>query len=421
MNSKKTINIKAYRPRDYQLAAHNFLSKNKKGKILVVNSPRQCGKSLLLINCLLLQSVNYPSKNSIAVSPVLSQSRKLFKELKKSVEDLPIIKSINETRLEIDFLNGSSISFKSAEQRDSLRGFTVSGLLVIDEGAFIPDDIFYLLLPTTDAYNANIIIASTPMFKIGFFYEYYLKGATKTDDNVFTIDLVLDGYSLILDECKLDYYRQSLPKNKFKSEYLGQFLDNDSALFGDITNLLENRKSQSIKYSIGIDWGTGVGKDSTSISIMDDNFIQIATFSFNDIEASKQVSHILKLINRYVPYTTKIIVENNSIGSVYASILREELQKINYKGEFERFNMTNASKSELIEKLQLLVESKTITLVNDKKQLLELSMYEAKVNPKTNSVSYNAPSGYHDDTVISLLLSIRAATRKGNYNNVSIL
>ena len=46
-----------------------------------------------------------------------------------------------------------------------------------------------------------------------------------------------------------------------------------------------------------------------------------------------------------------------------------------------------------------------------------LSIYEAKVNPKTNTISYNAPLGCHDDSIIALMLSNRA--RK--YNNYSVI
>jgi hypothetical protein len=39
----------------------------------------------------------------------------------------------------------------------------------------------------------------------------------------------------------------------------------------------------------------------------------------------------------------------------------------------------------------------------------ELLSYEAKINPVTNRVTYSAPSGQHDDTVIARCLGLKAA------------
>ncbi|MDY5928622.1 MAG: hypothetical protein SPJ27_01105 [Candidatus Onthovivens sp.] len=51
------------------------------------------------------------------------------------------------------------------------------------------------------------------------------------------------------------------------------------------------------------------------------------------------------------------------------------------------------------------MENKTVTILNDDKQLDELRKYQAEVNIKTNSVSYNAASG-NDDDVIALMLAL---------------
>jgi hypothetical protein len=45
-------------------------------------------------------------------------------------------------------------------------------------------------------------------------------------------------------------------------------------------------------------------------------------------------------------------------------------------------------------------------------------MYEAKISPK-GTVTYNAPTGCTDDTVIALMLSLEAKkiyNKKGNYS-----
>mgnify|MGYP006398723259 FL=1 len=100
---------------------------------------------------------------SLFVSPVILQARKVFQDTVKIASRL--IKSANASVLEIEFINGSVIKFGSAQQADSLRGFTVkgSGLLVIDEALAISDDVFYqILVPTTNVFHSDIFIISTP-------------------------------------------------------------------------------------------------------------------------------------------------------------------------------------------------------------------------------------------------------------------
>jgi hypothetical protein len=73
----------------------------------------------------------------------------------------------------------------------------------------------------------------------------------------------------------------------------------------------------------------------------------------------------------------------------------------------------------LVNQLQVALEQKQITLLDDQGLLAQLAAYEATYNPKTNNVSYNAPQGLHDDNCISTMLALdalRGSQRVGNYN-----
>ena len=77
---------------------------------------------------------------------------------------------------------------------------------------------------------------------------------------------------------------------------------------------------------------------------------------------------------------------------------------------------TNKSKQDLVQYLQSCLENKTITILNDDKMLDELRKYQAEVNIKTNTVSYNAATG-NDDDVIALMLACWAIkSNLGTYN-----
>ena len=97
----------------------------------------------------------------------------MFNDFMKAIGDSGVVEKANESLLHIRFINKSEILFKSAEQEDALRGYTVSGLLVLDECAFIPRKVIDILLPTTTVHKASILICSTPLTTDGYFYEMY--------------------------------------------------------------------------------------------------------------------------------------------------------------------------------------------------------------------------------------------------------
>ena len=145
------------------------------GNVFVVKSKRQVGKSCLAA-LLLIEYAITGKCISVVVEPTQAQSRRLYKQITDMMVKTGMVKSANSQLLTMEFSNGSEILFKSAEQRDALRGFTVSGLLVIDEAAFIQDPIFEILYPTCDANNAPILVISTPLFCSGEFYNLYTRG-----------------------------------------------------------------------------------------------------------------------------------------------------------------------------------------------------------------------------------------------------
>ena len=137
-----------YTPFPHQLAVHRKLDYGyRSGKVYVVKARRQVGKSVMVEQELLRYAITYGRTTNACVSPTLSQARKVFQDIIDCVYDSGVVRKKNETLLEIELINGSRIFFKSAEQKDSLRGYTISGILCIDECAFISDDVFNMLLP----------------------------------------------------------------------------------------------------------------------------------------------------------------------------------------------------------------------------------------------------------------------------------
>lgn len=105
---------------DYQKAVIEAYQQHPKNTTVIINSPRQCGKSVTMQNLLLYASMSSDNAVSISVAPISAQTRKNFEDLVKM--SLPLIKKYNSSLLEIEYRNGSKVLFKSAESGDNLRG-----------------------------------------------------------------------------------------------------------------------------------------------------------------------------------------------------------------------------------------------------------------------------------------------------------
>ena len=394
----------------------------------VVKSIRQCGKSVLAEILLIYSAFKTPCSVSLSVSPVVSQSRKMYEDILRIASKL-VYKS-NGSTLEIIFFNGSKIIFRSAEQGDSIRGITIkgSGILVVDEAAYIQDDIFYsVLVPTTNVYRAPIFVFSTPKFKNGFFYNLYIRGLdSNTSNGVVSFDWTKYDLSKYLPDDMLELYRQQMPKQSFAAEFLGEFVDADGSVFTDFKkNVRDFKADYEEPIYIGIDWGTGTGNDNTAITIGQiqyNNIIILDQIAFNDKNTKQTINYIESIIKSYVNKGVKeinIVAEKNSIGNVYYQLLIDKIDELetayDEKGKevdinAQTFNTTNKSKEDIIKKTITLLEQDRLFIPDIEELVLEMSQYECKVN-RNGLLTYNAPSGLHDDRVMSLCILVGKMNR----------
>jgi hypothetical protein len=415
--SKKTFI--GYVPFPHQKAVHNALNGGyRSGKIYVVRARRQVGKSIMVEQELLRYAITYKGTVSACVCPTLSQARKMFQDIIYSIIDSGVVRKKNETLLEIDLINGSKIFFKSAEQRDSLRGYTISGLLCVDECAFISDEVFYeLLLAWTNVHQAPILLTSTPKFKIGFYWSYWNIGVQKTNPNVVAIDFNDYDTSALLPNDKLEEYRKLLPKGKFLTEYMGEFLDSESIVFGDFKKCIGGEIKEYKDIFIGIDWSSGVGSDYTVVTGVNERNEQVFLVYFNNKTAVQQIDYIKEYLSLYKDKIRCIVAETNGVGKPLVDNLRTALD---WCKNINDFTTTNSEKVRLINRLQVDFEQGTIQLLDDEKQTNELSAYECVVK-SNNTITFNAPIGGNDDTVMALMFAEEARELKNKKGRYTIL
>ena len=401
------------KPFSYQQAVINEVKDAKgTGKTVVVKSRRQVGKTVLIANLLLYYAINYMGTKNYVLSPTLKQGKNVYKTIINAISGCGIIKSKNATDLYITLVNGSTISVKSAEQKESLRGETCTGILCIDECAYISSEVYNIVKPWCDFHKAVTLMVSTPFVKSGFFWEYYNYGLNK-EYNCVSIDWSDEKYQddmdFILPPSKLDEYRKLLPKNVFLTDYLGIFIDDDGTVFTDFKKCIhKNEIKDTDKLYLGVDWAAGVESDDTAIVAFNQYGKQVYLDYFNKLTPTQQIDRIEKFIVQYKNQIVVVQTELNSLGTPLTDFLKNRSQIKTIINKFIGFNTSNTSKNAIVQNLQLAFEQKEIEILEDEKQSRELATYTAEYNAKTRNVSYNAPNGLHDDICIAMMLAYDA-------------
>lgn len=405
---EKVISCKGFTPFKHQKAVIEELkSADGTGKTVVTVSSRQKGKTFMIANLLLYYALNNNKYKCFCVSPTLKQSKSIYNTIYDAIEGTGIVKKANASDYEITFINGSKIYFKSAEQGEALRGYTAD-FLCIDECCFITDDIWYVIQPWRDFRKAPVLMVSTPFVKEGFFWNYYnygLEGVNNTVTINWSDEQFKEDIEKILPPEKLEEYKRVLPKNQFKTEYLGEWLDDEGVVFENFKDcVIDVTINRTDKLFVGIDWASGVDGDETVVSIIDGNGRQVFMDGWNNLNTTQTIDRLMNILQPYLGNIITITTETNSIGKPYTDLLTEKLP-VNYRNKVQGFTTSNTSKAELVSDLQVAFQERKITILDDERLIRQLSTYAAEYNPKTKIVTYNAPRGLHDDRVMGLMLS----------------
>ena len=389
----------------YQQATYDWLADPyQSGKIAVVKSARQRGKTAFCGVELISMALKHPGTASYVFEPTLNLARKVFKSIEKSLLSTGMLIIDNSQLLELGLSNGSTISFRSTEQTS--RGLTVTGLLVLDECAYLEDEIIYELLPLVNAHKAPILITSTPFIKDGYYYSMWDLGLSGKNSGVRSFDWCAypDSDRFITDEQKA-LYKATMSPQKYRTEIEGEFLTDGGLLFNGIDNCILDEEPELDDLFIGIDFASGKGGDYTVLTALNRLGKQVCMERVNNLPPMSQVDWLAGIINGLAARgrICAIEAEVNSLGVVYIDALRKQ---ITYP--ITEWTTSNDSKRRIITQLQLAFEQQKIGIIGDFAQLNELRKYEMQINSRTKTVTYNGAAGSHDDTVMALAFAYDA-------------
>ncbi len=368
-------------------------------KFGVVTTSRQWGKSLLGQNLLLYWALKNPKQKCAWISPIYNQSKKVFQELLDASHK--ITASSNKADLTITLVNGSTIQFLGAERYDSIRGFSFN-YMVVDEAAFIKEQaVNEAIFPTLTAIGKKCLIISTPKSK-NWFYTYYLKGLNAGSDYISFRGKSQDNPHI--DQQFIEQQRMSLPPEIFKQEYEAEFTESGNDVFTGVDLVCNinqwNAQSGNRRHYFGLD--TGLSNDYSVLTIMDESG-RVCKVVRDNGKSFEELSQIfIAELRRYTIHGG--YVETNGVGRAMFELIQKALKKT------QPFITTNDSKNKGIRNLIYKIQNGELELPDEKlfphlKQ--ELQAYSYKISA-SGTMTFNAPSGYHDDCVMSLMFANEA-------------
>ena len=134
---------------------------------VLVCAARQVGKSSMIALLALHRAVFWPG----SLVPVVSSRQEASNEflLKARAWARALDQPVEESVTALRFSNGSRLLALPATP-DTTRGYSAAAMLILDEGAFIPDAVYEAVLPTLAA-DGRLVALSTPAGPLGWFWR----------------------------------------------------------------------------------------------------------------------------------------------------------------------------------------------------------------------------------------------------------
>ena len=314
--------------------------------------------------------------------------------------------NINRGDLIIEFDTGSTIQFYSADAYDSIRGETFDALICDEFAFFKPEAWNEVLKATVLVRGKKVLILSTPRGKNQFYQLYNL-----AEHNKNYVSFRGTSYdNPFIDPEEIEEAKRNLPEHVFKQEYLAEFLDSGGSVFTNIKECIKESKASSNLF-FGVDLGRS--DDYTVLTICDKDNVEVYCERWRHMEWSTIINNIVTQLNKYKP--SGYVESNGAQDAIYEQIRN----KVNYnKNSVQPFVTTSKNKQSIIESLIVEFEAQTKGILGLDWQINELEVFTYEYNVKSRQIKYSAPTGLHDDYVMSRAIcnnAIKTMKSSGKY------
>ena len=210
---------------------------------VLLNCCRQSGKSTMTAVIALHRALYHPGSLILCLAPALRQSQELFGKVLGFYRDLgrPVSPQ-GERKLSLELENGSRIVTLPGSEK-TIRGFSGTSLLILDEAARVEDELYFAVRPMLAVSGGALMMLSTPYGKRGVFYEEWTSGRG------------WERYEVLASQCPriseefLEEERTSLPPFIFRQEYECSFEETEDQVF--TTDMIDRAVTDEVQPLFG--------------------------------------------------------------------------------------------------------------------------------------------------------------------------
>ena len=226
-----------------------------KHRFRVLCMGRRWGKTTLAIDQMKGRAA-IPNSRIAYIAPTYQQARDIaWEQLRKDCKDAS--ESINESRLEIRLVNGSSIALRGWEAIETLRGQRFD-MIVLDEVAMMRN--FWgqwqeVIRPTLTDTKGEALFISTPK---GFNHFYDLYNLESKDEDYKSFHFTTNDNPHIPPE-EIEKAQKELTEDRFAQEYLADFRKSEGLVYKEFNRARHVFRKEEGKTMVktfgGVDFG----------------------------------------------------------------------------------------------------------------------------------------------------------------------
>jgi len=393
-------------------------------KRIVACWARQTGKTTAIAVKVIHFAFTNAKTTTLIVSRGLRQSMIMFGVIEHFIDSHPVLRKsvVNSTRTLIQLSNGSQIiALPCGPDGATLRGYTAH-LVVIDEAAFMPEDVIAsVIFPMLATTNGTAIMLSTPWGRDHIFYRSF------KNPDYWSQHVRAESCPLISKEF-LDQQRRDIGELRYKMEYEAEFVEDENSFFRQdlIRECVEDYDlidEEQIKtkdkiagnYYLGADFGKRV--DYSVVALLKEEEKECYRLSFlKQFALGTPYSDIVGFLQRLNQKfdVKKGFVDQSAVGESLVEEIKE------FAPQIDGLAFTANVKQDLMILLQTRMKQKRVTLPMDRTLLSQINEQQyrfgkAKPTEKPEEkgiMTFYHPPGTHDDQLWALALAVYATKEK---------
>lgn len=253
---------------------------------------RRYGKSYLSTYIILTKALQKKG-NYFFVSPTFQQSRQIIWDILKNKTRDKLSAKVNESRLEIELINGSKIFLKGADRPDTMRGVSLSGVVLDEFGTMRNPEVVWseVLRPALSDQLGWAIFISSPKGR-NYFYNLYNEAKSNEDWNSWQFTTLEGGY---VSEKEITTAKNEMDERTFRQEYEASFESYDGLVCPNYDRDLNNSNedyNENDTLIFGIDFN--VNKMPCAVFVHRGREIHLIDFlygSFNTTELMEAIKY----------------------------------------------------------------------------------------------------------------------------------